>query len=275
MFLVLGIRRDDSTFKDVARAYRKLALQWHPDRHKGEEAKNIATEKFRLIAAAYEVLRDEESRKDYDYMLDNPEEMYHHYYRYYRRMYAPKVDVRIVLVVTISLISAYQYYAYNSRFNEAIDYFVTVPKYRMKAQQIATEEGIWPMTATTSDGKTRLKQRGPNKQNVKQILKNEEEAVIRKVVEEMMDIKGAYSKPTYKDLLWVQLFLLPVYIGEFCNVFQCTQLIRFCSSIFLFSPSMDLQVLHSQRRVWLGREALSHTQVHGTQRKPMGAKRRS
>lgn len=197
--------------KDISRAYRKLALQWHPDRHKSEEDKITATEKFTLLAAAYEVLRDEESRKDYDYMLDNPEEMYHHYYRYYRRMYAPKVDVRIVLVVTILLISAYQYYAYNSRYNEAIDYLITVPKYRMKAQEIAIEENIWPTTSTTSDGKARVKQRGPNKQNVKQALKNEEEAVIREVIEDMMDIKGAYSKPTYQDLLVVQIFMLPVY----------------------------------------------------------------
>lgn len=204
--------------KDISRAYRKLALQWHPDRHKTQEDKETATEKFQLIAAAYEVLRDEESRKDYDYMLDNPEEMYHHYYRYYRRMYAPKVDVRIVLVVTILLISAYQYYAYNSRYNEAIEYLVTVPKYRNKAQEIAMSDNIWPTASTTSNGKARVKQRGPNKQSAKQVLKSEEEAVIRKVIEDKMDIKGAYSKPTYQDLLLVQIFLLPVYI---CEYFEC------------------------------------------------------
>ena len=33
------------------------------------------------IASGYEVLKDEESRKDYDYMLDHPEELYGNYYR--------------------------------------------------------------------------------------------------------------------------------------------------------------------------------------------------
>ena len=41
-------------------------------------------------------------------MLDHPEEMWANYYRYYRRRMAPKVDVRIVLIVTISIISAIQ-----------------------------------------------------------------------------------------------------------------------------------------------------------------------
>lgn len=146
-------------------------------------------------------------------MLDNPEEYYAHYYRYYRKYYAPKVDVRIVILVTISVISVIQYYAYNSRYKDAIDYLVTVPKYRNKAKEIALDEGIWP-TFTGPDGKLRSKQRGNNKQRLKDELKQEEENCIRKVVEEMMDIKGAYSKPSYKDLLWIQIFTFPVYIGN-------------------------------------------------------------
>ena len=43
-------------------------------------------------------------------MLDNPDEFYSHYYRYYRRRMAPRVDIRIVLAVTISIISGIQYF---------------------------------------------------------------------------------------------------------------------------------------------------------------------
>ena len=57
---------------------------------------------------SYEVLKDDESREEYNYMLDHPEEMWQNYYRYYRRRMAPKVDVRIVLAVTITVISAVQ-----------------------------------------------------------------------------------------------------------------------------------------------------------------------
>jgi molecular chaperone, putative len=107
-----------------------LARKYHPDVHKSEESKSKAAELFTQLATAYEILKDEEQRKEYDYMLDNPDEVYRNYYYYYRRRYTPKVDVRIVIVVTISVISIVQYWASLSKYNEAIDHFLTVPKYR-------------------------------------------------------------------------------------------------------------------------------------------------
>ena len=80
--------------KEISKAYRKLAQKWHPDMFRSQEDKDIAEKKFHKIAIAYETLRDEESRADYDYMLDHPEEMWRNYYRYYRRRVGPKVDVR-------------------------------------------------------------------------------------------------------------------------------------------------------------------------------------
>ena len=53
-------------------------------------------------------MQDEETRRDYDYMLDHPEEYYQHYYAYYRRQLTPKVDVRVVILVTICAISIIQ-----------------------------------------------------------------------------------------------------------------------------------------------------------------------
>ena len=40
--------------------------------------------------------------------LDHPEEMWRNMYRYYRRRMAPKVDVRLVIAITITIISAVQ-----------------------------------------------------------------------------------------------------------------------------------------------------------------------
>lgn len=53
---------------------------------------------------------------------------------------APKVDVRIVLAVTISVISIIQYYSAWSKYDTAIKYFMTVPKYRNRALEIAKTE---------------------------------------------------------------------------------------------------------------------------------------
>lgn len=197
---MLGITRDASR-DDIAKAYRKAAKKYHPDTQRTAEEKEAASIRFRVIASAYETLKDEETRKEYDYMLDNPDEVYRHYYNYYRRRYAPKVDIRIVLVVTISVISAFQYYGSMSKYNEAIDYFLNVPKYRLRATEIAKAEGL------LSDSRefNRKKYKGKSKEEIKA----EEESILRKIIEEKMDIRGSYSKPTYRDVLWVQLVVFP------------------------------------------------------------------
>jgi len=196
---VLELTRSASS-GDVSRAYRKMAKLYHPDVKQGSEAKEEAAKRFTVIASAYEVLRDDESRKEYDYMLDNPDEVYHHYYNYFRRRYTPKVDIRIVLVVLISLISAAQYYGAMSRYNEAIDHFLTVPKYRMRATEIAKEEGLF-----LSDKESKKRNRGRSKDEIRL----EEENILRRIIENKMDIKGVYSKPTVYDILWVQLIMFP------------------------------------------------------------------
>jgi molecular chaperone DnaJ len=59
---VLGVRRDASE-SDLKAAYRKLALQFHPDRNPGDKA---AEENFKEAAEAYEVLRDPQKRQIYN-----------------------------------------------------------------------------------------------------------------------------------------------------------------------------------------------------------------
>lgn len=109
---VLGIERDlgaEFNKSDLSKVYRRLARQFHPDRVRGsKEEREEAENRFRQIATAYETLKDDETREYYDYYLDHPEERYYNYYHYYRMRAAPKVDVRIVIVVAILIVSAFQ-----------------------------------------------------------------------------------------------------------------------------------------------------------------------
>lgn len=59
---VLGVAESASQ-KDITKAYRKLARQYHPDTNPGNTA---AEERFKDISAAYDVLGDEAKRKEYD-----------------------------------------------------------------------------------------------------------------------------------------------------------------------------------------------------------------
>lgn len=55
--------------EEIKKAYRRLAKKYHPDVNRGDAA---AEEKFKEIQEAYEVLGDEQKRKQYDYMRSNP-----------------------------------------------------------------------------------------------------------------------------------------------------------------------------------------------------------
>jgi len=64
-YKILGVKRSASK-REISKAYKKLAMQWHPDKFQGEEEKKAAEKKFMDIAAAKEVLTDEEMRQKYD-----------------------------------------------------------------------------------------------------------------------------------------------------------------------------------------------------------------
>ncbi len=59
---ILGVSKS-STPEEIKKAYRKLALKYHPDRTKGDKE---AEEKFKKISEAYAVLSDKEKRQQYD-----------------------------------------------------------------------------------------------------------------------------------------------------------------------------------------------------------------
>ena len=67
LYAVLLLKQDASS-DDVKKAYRRLALKYHPDKHAtaSDDVKKDASLKFQQVGFAYAVLSDEKKRKRYD-----------------------------------------------------------------------------------------------------------------------------------------------------------------------------------------------------------------
>ena len=59
----LGLNKN-ATEQEIRKAYRKLAIKWHPDKNLDNQKE--AEEKFKNISMAYEVLSDKQKRSEYD-----------------------------------------------------------------------------------------------------------------------------------------------------------------------------------------------------------------
>lgn len=88
---------------------------------------------------------------------------------------------------------------------------ITVPKYRIQAQEIARQEGLLGNTGNDSSKKNRGR---------KNMSKQEEDAILKRIVEQKLDIKGGYKKPSKRVILivdfiyYVSFFqVLHVYFG--------------------------------------------------------------
>ncbi|VDD85873.1 unnamed protein product [Enterobius vermicularis] len=77
-YKILGVRRNANK-RDILKAYRKLAQQWHPDNFSDPKEKKKAEARFIDIAAAKEVLTDTEKRAQFDRGEDplDPEQQQH------------------------------------------------------------------------------------------------------------------------------------------------------------------------------------------------------
>ena len=71
LYKVLELEGIDVSINDIKKAYKKLALKWHPDKNLNNKV--YAEKKFKEIAFAYEILSDTNSRNKYDLTIKNNE----------------------------------------------------------------------------------------------------------------------------------------------------------------------------------------------------------
>jgi DnaJ-class molecular chaperone len=74
LYNILNIPNTSSP-EDIKKAYKLLARKYHPDKNK-EDIIEIANEKFKEIQYAYQILMDEDKRREYDDMNNNDREIF-------------------------------------------------------------------------------------------------------------------------------------------------------------------------------------------------------
>ncbi|MBN1900947.1 molecular chaperone DnaJ [Candidatus Sumerlaeota bacterium] len=68
LYKILGVG-ETATKEDIKKAFRKLAVKYHPDKLKGDKK---SEERFKEINEAYQILSDDKKRQQYDFMRKNP-----------------------------------------------------------------------------------------------------------------------------------------------------------------------------------------------------------
>jgi DnaJ family protein C protein 3 len=64
-YKILGVSKD-ATERDIKKAYRKLAKEWHPDTYRGDLSSEQVLARMSEINLAHEVLMDQDKRRQYD-----------------------------------------------------------------------------------------------------------------------------------------------------------------------------------------------------------------
>jgi curved DNA-binding protein CbpA len=159
---------------DIVNSYRKLAREWHPDKnkHRAEQAQK----EFSAIAHAYEILRNDLSRRDYDYALRHPELFAYNQAKYfYTQFYSRHVKVCcllamrfsqcnaqrrslthisvqfnpiLVLLVALSAWSAFDYSARMMSHKRAVRIYKDSPEYKIALKRFKEEKVLCPRPCT-------------------------------------------------------------------------------------------------------------------------------
>lgn len=192
---LLGVDRSADAAA-IKKAYRKLALKWHPDKNRQAGAK----ERFTKISRAHEVLSDDKLRPAYDYFLDHPEDRYAHL-RYYHAVYAPKTPLWAVTTGVLLFLSMLQYINQHWRYNS----MMRCIRYQQKFQKRVNER----LEAEVAAHKGKL-----NKLE-RDILRQRVETDV--IENEVQLSGGGFSKPNFWSLVMFRFVLLPVTITRWLH----------------------------------------------------------
>lgn len=197
-YKVLGVKKM-ATNIELTEAFNKIEQKYNPEINKdGNEMM------YQKALEAYNVLKDEEIRRDYDIMIDDPYNIPQNYFFYFKHNVLPNVDIQRVVVLCIIIISVLQYCYKKHMYSNAVLMEMKNTKNRNQCLHKLQEE--------------RIKQG-----NFKKLSYREEEKALRRMVENSLIGKIPMAQVT--DTLFIQILYAPYYFFFF-NFKPCTKWIQ-------------------------------------------------
>jgi len=188
---LLGVTRA-SDVAEIKKNFRRLSLQWHPDRNSDSEA----PQRFREIAKAYSVLSSPETRSAYNYYLDDPESVLSLYYGF-RAVYPAQTNPVLVFVVVLLVLSFLQYVNSSWAFERYRHAITRSDKFKK-----AVECQIWD---TFGDSFNKMAASGQDEAR---------KAAEVQVLRDRVQIDGITPRVVeWRELLAIQVILLPYHFS--------------------------------------------------------------
>jgi len=213
---ILDVTRDTDK-KTIRKKYKALSLKNHPDKFLNDKNSGKITEeefaelekKYSIINVAYDTLKDEEKKADYNHYLDHPEDRYYNYYKYYSNKLKSKVtvDVKLVIIGFLLAWSGFQWVGWTNAYSQVLTYALSDNKYRLQAKKLAIQRGL-----LEEDGKIKKNLRRKAEFKNPNDAKKEVERILKEIIEENVDIRGGYGKPHWTDVALVQFCFIPKYV---------------------------------------------------------------
>jgi curved DNA-binding protein CbpA len=213
--------------KTITKRYRKLSRAWHPDKSKHRDAK----ERFVKIARAYEVLTNNKTRKEYDFLRYDQEAYFQKYGTSVLFSYAPKSDVTFIMILILVIANVVSWFGQKSKWQRIADRLVKAtvedwtpaqggsPESRqLREQALVTVQEQEQQAAEMNGGGAAFagakvpKKKGSKKVSSKDKKKVEQmalEPIVKDLVYAMDDFGAGFHKPTWRDLVIVTMFRLP------------------------------------------------------------------
>lgn len=218
--------------KEITQRYRTLSRLWHPDKNK---KRADAKERFVKIARAYEVLTDEETRKEYDFMRYNQEAYMKKYGSDVMWTYAPKSDTLMVVLGLLVAGSVISWFIQKQQWQNVADKLIKAAvedlgmgkggsieskDLRDKALEILEEQEKKNSESGDTNGDSAMSKKEKKKKlkltasEKRKQMEDSLRPIITGLVEKIDDFGAGYHKPTWKDLMVFKLALFPVVLAK-------------------------------------------------------------